>query len=212
MSTTLTGDAARCRRTLSAQSLGWSSFLNVVGVAAWIPCSGGVFKGAHPCLAALRALGWTGGRAPWRQTPARAGRCAVQVDSGPVEVLQLFVLARCARADAATHRAGLCAHGGAGPCARPLAAPPPAAPPPAARGRFPVCSPRPASGPLQQGLELPRRRRAGAHARAVRIPASVRRPDAAHGAPARTPAPATAGRRPPAPRVRLHDAFFPPCF
>ena len=69
MSTTLTGEAARCRRTLSAQSLGWSSFLNVVGVAAWIPCSGGVFKGAHPCLAALRALGWSGGRAPLRQTP-----------------------------------------------------------------------------------------------------------------------------------------------
>ena len=116
MSTTLTGEAARGRRTLSAQSLGWSSFLNVVGVAAWIiPCSGALSKGAHPCLAALRALGWSGGRAPVRQTPARSGRCAVQVDSGPVEVLQLFVLARCARADAATHRAGLCAHGGAGP-------------------------------------------------------------------------------------------------
>ena len=78
---------------------GWSLFLNVVGVAVWIiPCSGGVSKGAHPCLAALRALGWSGGRAPLRQTPARAGRCAVQVDSGPFEVLQLFVLARCARA------------------------------------------------------------------------------------------------------------------
>jgi len=34
MSTTLTGEAARCRRTLSAQSVGLSSYLNVVGVAA----------------------------------------------------------------------------------------------------------------------------------------------------------------------------------
>jgi len=69
------------------------------------PFLGRPIQGLTPLLGCLRALGWSGGRAPLRQTPARAGRCAVQVDSGPVEVLQLFVLPRCARTDAATHRA-----------------------------------------------------------------------------------------------------------
>ena len=113
----------------------------------------------------------------------------------------------CARADAATHRAGLCAHGGASPSSRPLAALPPAAPPPTARGRFPVCSPLPPSGPLQQGREFPlaapalvRARCGHPHPCAVRTPPTAPRP-----ARPRRPPPG-AGPRPPRVRAPLSGA------